>query len=449
MKSGWHSSGWVPQRGRERWTQLASCALACLLTAVPVSEAGAAVQEISGACGVHAAWQEDMRKNSPYSKQRIEYWAEKLEQVRPLLKLSEEWDYYALGSILKRVALRPGTATETDKEIAAEVEALAAEVKAFSDASGSVEDLNDGELIPRSGDQESLPTGPAKRGPKRPEKKNTAVGKDPPPPRKKPSVERLRAKIRSAANPKKLTKVSTIRRRIPRPPVKPDPTKKPQPKPENVSVIIEAEGGRVKVAEIENAAGGLSAAERAQEIAKRIKKLADKDPHWYTRLEADTVEIKTGTEWVVRCSSAPEEFLVTADTIFARLEGTTPEKLAAELAMKINEAMGNQGVTVPDNRPAARSASENQAIAAVRLREEGDALYDKGEKEAALKKYLSALDFTNDLPPDKKYVAAYIRAASLYYEMKERAKAEELAQEALTLPCLTPEEKRDLQSFLP
>ena len=140
-------------------------------------------------------------------------------------------------------------------------------------------------------------------------------------------------------------------------------------------------------------------------------------------------------QWVVATPGAPSGFLVTADRDFARQNQLTEAQLAQSLIDNIVAAMRGLRKAVPE------TVQEIQ-MAAIEVRQKGDAALEAGDIKLAETCYAQAKNFMPD------YVMAYLRLAHVYAQSGRKAQARDLLKQAATLKTLTPELKRSVEQQL-
>ncbi len=193
--------------------------------------------------------------------------------------------------------------------------------------------------------------------------------------------------------------------------------------PIGIVSLVQGEQERV-IAEIPNGAGGLTAKQRARKVANRLATAAAADPLWWT---GASVARKKGA-YVVAAATAPDGYVITADNDYAKLRGMSADKLAATLMREIRQIYGGSGT-----RSVERST---QTEIAVRLREQGDTVYAKGDTVQAERLYNQAVE------RDPAYLPAYERLVALYQQENNRVARRYTAVKALKQSGLTTQQRQ-------
>lgn len=192
-------------------------------------------------------------------------------------------------------------------------------------------------------------------------------------------------------------------------------------------VTLQVNGKAVTLAQIPNAANGLSPTERARRISQRIKDAAAADPLWFTKTKPKIVR---GLH-VVGVPTAPDGYVLTADPEFARMRQMTPLQLAQRLAADIRNTM---------DRPYSNRADKQGD--AFGLYAKASAAYTAGKTAAAEALYKEAIANKPD------YLAPYEDLAGIYAERKDTEKLTETVNAALAIPGISEEDKTRLRSLL-
>lgn len=194
-------------------------------------------------------------------------------------------------------------------------------------------------------------------------------------------------------------------------------------------VYLVVNGKKKKVAEIPSRVGALRPAVRARIVQRRIETAAAKDAHWAARLKAKQLR----GQWVVAAPSAPDGYILTADSAFARLRQTTPQKLALRLVDLVRLSLGTAAF-------AGRAGGSAEEIAA-EMRAEGDAAYGAGDGAEAESRYKAALECAPN------YTLPYLRLAALYHERKNATARDAIRTRAMGRANLSASERAELQRY--
>jgi hypothetical protein len=191
--------------------------------------------------------------------------------------------------------------------------------------------------------------------------------------------------------------------------------------------------GRSKtVVEVLAGTSKLDAKKRAQVVASRMQSLSKSNRLWWTMLRVAQVK----GQYVV--GTGGKNFVITADSSFAKEWGLTPSALASQLILKIRSALD------PDKSESfgGRDLSpEELRIAAIDLRQQGDALYSSKPDQAEVK-YKAAIS------NDPTYGVSYLRLADLYLGKKDNEGAKSILNDGLKVSGMSSDQKGALQSKL-
>jgi tetratricopeptide (TPR) repeat protein len=180
------------------------------------------------------------------------------------------------------------------------------------------------------------------------------------------------------------------------------------------------------VAEIFTAAGGYDQFERARQVSRRMQTAHKADPLWWTQMRVGNIRQNP----VVAVPQSPDGYIITADANFARAWNTDQESLAKRLINNIRLTY--------DRLPGRPIVPET----AVDLRIKGDEAYDSGNVQEAEQCYLKAKT------KDRSYAEVYQRLAELYAAQNQTEKMRQVVQEALSLPSIDEEQRKELQQLL-
>ncbi len=240
----------------------------------------------------------------------------------------------------------------------------------------------------------------------------------------------------------------------PAPAPKPNTTPAPAPKPKKfipgiseqakfTSAVVKINGSPVgvvdmsiagkkqRVVEIHSALPGYPVDKRARIVAERLVELQKKDPLWWSTLGVYQVR----GEYAVNARKAENGLLVTADASWAEQWGTTPQGLAKMLVKNIRTAIDpkvDDGIGARDIPTA-----EDLRIEAVRLRMEGDSLFDTSPQSAE-ELYRKALK------ADPTYAVPYLRIADLCQNQKRVEDERAVLTEALQKAQLTDKQRQEI-----
>lgn len=190
-------------------------------------------------------------------------------------------------------------------------------------------------------------------------------------------------------------------------------------------------GRKQRVVEIHSSLPGYPVDKRARIVAERLVDLQKKDPLWWSTLGVYQVR----GEFAVNARKAENGLLVTADASWAEQWGTTPQGLAKMLVKNIRTAIDpkvDDGIGARDVPTA-----EDLRIEAVRLRMEGDSLFDSDPKSAE-NLYRKATK------SDPTYAVPYFRIADLCLGQKRFEDEKAILTEALQKAHLTDKQRQEI-----
>lgn len=176
-------------------------------------------------------------------------------------------------------------------------------------------------------------------------------------------------------------------------------------------------------------------ARRAASIRSRLVILARKDPLWWTRLSVGRVKGQV----VVASPSAPDGYLITADTRFAQVRNTTPQQLAMDLIQEIRSTFDSPPGGMKFRSLLDHGASRREAV---QWRAKGDAAYDRGALDEAERNYLEAVK------NDPGCILAYAGLGGIYEQKRDFDQARENYRKALQCPNIQGNDRQDIQSRL-
>jgi tetratricopeptide (TPR) repeat protein len=196
-------------------------------------------------------------------------------------------------------------------------------------------------------------------------------------------------------------------------------------------VEMSLQGRKAKVVEIPAALPGYPVARRAMLVAKRMNELQAKDRLWWTTLAPGTYKGET----VVKCARAEHGVLMLADGEWAKEWGVGRDQLARLIVKNMRSA-------VDPNKAFALGArgesADDRRVAAVKLRMDGDAVFDTD--------LVKAEDLYNQsMRKDPSYIVAYIRLADLYLKQDKKPEAKNVLEMALSAPGLTEEDRAAIE----
>jgi hypothetical protein len=199
------------------------------------------------------------------------------------------------------------------------------------------------------------------------------------------------------------------------------------------AVAINMNGRTQTVVEILTPAPKLDVYQRARVVASRMQRMANANRLWWSMLRVSRV----GGQYVVGTSKA-SDFVITADAAFAKEWGVSTQTLAKQLVAKIRSSVDAE----KSERFGSRDTTPDEMhLAAVELRQQGDAYYklSPGEAEA---KYKLAID------NDPAYSVPYLRLADLYLAKRDNAAARDILTKALAVEGMSADQKADVQKKL-
>lgn len=199
------------------------------------------------------------------------------------------------------------------------------------------------------------------------------------------------------------------------------------------AVSLSVNGKSSTVVEVLSSAGNMDVYKRAGVVATRMQRLSKENRLWWTMLKVANVR----GQYVVGTSKA-SDWVITADPAFAKEWGVSPQTLARQLVSKIRTSVDAQAA---DSFGSRDLTPEDLRLAAVDLRQQGDALYKSSPKSAEAK-YRAAID------NDPTYGVPYLRLADLHVSAKNKAGARTVLNEALAVEGMDAVQKADIQKRL-
>lgn len=191
--------------------------------------------------------------------------------------------------------------------------------------------------------------------------------------------------------------------------------------------------GRTKtVVEVLAGTSKLDAKKRAQVVASRMQNLSKSNRLWWAMLKVAQVK----GQYVV--GTGGKDFVITADSAFAKEWGLTPSALASQLILKIRSSLDPEKSEQFGGRDL---SAEELRIAAIDLRQQGDALYASNPVGAETK-YKSAI------ANDPTYGVPYLRIADLQLGLKNTNAAKTILEEGLKVQGMSADQKASLESKL-
>jgi hypothetical protein len=312
-------------------------------------------------------------------------------------------DVPALESILRRYFLEPDTLRATEEDIAL----------AFLETMPKDSDIGD-----RGGSMDKLKKFEALMG---------AKPATPPTPKPKPGKPKPK--------PKPVPPKVVVKRKIPGIHSRATFTAESRTAPggKTIGVVQLNISGRSKtVVEVLAGTSKLDAKKRAQVVATRMQSLSRSNRLWWTMLKVGQVK----GQYVV--GTGGKNFVITADSAFAKEWGLTPSALASQLILKIRSSLDPEKSEQFGSRDL---TAEELRIAAIDLRQQGDALYASNPVGAEAK-YRSAI------VNDPTYGIPYLRIADLFLAKKDNDGAKTVLGEGLKVPGLVGDQRAALESKL-
>lgn len=327
-----------------------------------------------------------------------------LKKVQPSMDPTVKKDVPALEAILRRYFNEPDSLRASEEEIAV----------AFLDTMPSDDDLGGrGGSMDKMRKFESLLGAPAKPAPTPPKK--TSGNK---PPVKPPTPAKVTVKHKIPGIHAKAT-FSAVSRTA------------PGGKP--IGAVMLSIGGRSKtVVEVLSGTSKLDVQRRAKVVADRMQALSKSNRLWWAMLKVSQVK----GQYVV--GTGGSNFVITADTAFAKEWGLTPSQLAKQLILKIRSSLDPEKSESFGGRD---FSPEEMHVAAVDLRQEGDALYATSKAKAE-EKYKSAIG------NDPTYAVPYVRLADLYASKGDKVAAQEILKQGLAVEEMSADQKATLSAKL-
>ncbi|MBC8066486.1 MAG: hypothetical protein H7Y17_16770 [Chlorobia bacterium] len=314
-------------------------------------------------------------------------------------------DVPALESILRRYFLEPDNLRATEEDIAL----------AFLDTMPK-----DSDLEARGGTLDKLKRFEALLG-----AKTTTT----------PPTPKATAKNPKPKRPKSVPVKVVVKRKIPGVHSKASFTAESRTAPggKTIGVVQLNIAGRSKtVVEVLAGTSKLDAKKRAQVVALRMQSLNQSNRLWWTMLKVAQVK----GQYVV--GTGGKNFVITADSAFAREWGLMPNALASQLILKIRSSMDPEKSEQFGGRDL---SAEELRIAAIDLRQQGDALYVSNPSGAEAK-YKSAI------ANDSTYGVPYLRIADLHLAKKNLDGAKAILEEGIKVPGMSADQKASLESKL-
>ncbi|MCC7228974.1 MAG: hypothetical protein IT203_01175 [Fimbriimonadaceae bacterium] len=192
-------------------------------------------------------------------------------------------------------------------------------------------------------------------------------------------------------------------------------------------------GGRSKtVVEVLAGTSKLDAQKRAAVVAKRMQTLNKASRLWWTMLKVGQVK----GQYVV--GTGGKNFVITADSAFATEWGLSPAELAKQLILKIRSSLDPEKSEMFGSRDL---SPEELRIAAIDLRQQGDALYASNPSGAEAK-------YKQAIANDPTYAIPYLRIADIRLANKDSAGAKAILDEGLKVAGMSADQKSALESKL-
>ncbi len=346
----------------------------------------------------------------PGSQQKLNAALAWLKKVQGGLSPEVKKDVPALESILRRYFLEPDTLRATEEDIAL----------AFLDTMPTEEDMGT-----RGGTMDKLKKFEAMLGGSGP---TSAPGEPKPKPAPKP-------KTPPKTQPKPAPPKVAVKRKIPG--IHSQATftadSRTAPGGKTIGVVQLNIAGRSKtVVEVLAGTSKLDAKKRAQVVATRMQALSKSNRLWWTMLKVGQVR----GQYVV--GTGGQNFVITADQAFAKEWGLTPNALAKQLILKIRSSLDPEK---SDQFGSRDLTAEELRIAAIDLRQQGDALYASNPSGAEAK-YRAAI------ANDPTYGVSYLRIADLQLAKKDPEAAKAILNEGLAVSGLSADQRASLEAKL-
>lgn len=176
----------------------------------------------------------------------------------------------------------------------------------------------------------------------------------------------------------------------------------------------------------------LDAKKRAQVVATRMQALSKSNRLWWTMLKVGQVK----GQYVV--GTGGQNFVITADQAFAREWGLPPSSLAKQLILKIRSSLDPEK---SDQFGSRDLTAEELRIAAIDLRQQGDALYASNPSGAEAK-------YRASIANDPTYGVSYLRIADLQLAKKDTEAAKAILHEGLSVTGLAADQRASLEAKL-
>lgn len=330
-----------------------------------------------------------------------------LKKVQGGLSPEVKKDVPALESILRRYFLEPDSLRATEEDIAL----------AFLDTIPT-----DADMETRGGTLDKLKKFEAMLGGTPPAPKPAPVKTKPNTPKPKPKPKPAPPKV-------------VVKRKIPGVHAKATFTADSRSAPggKTIGVVNLNISGRSKtVVEVLAGTSKLDAKKRAQVVATRMQSLSKSNRLWWTMLKVGQVK----GQYVV--GTGGKNFVITADSAFAREWGLTPSALANQLILKIRSSLDPEKSEQFGSRDL---TAEELRIAAIDLRQQGDALYASNPAGAEAK-YKAAI------ANDPTYGVSYLRIADLKLAKKDADSAKSILREGIAVTGMTADQRASLDAKL-
>lgn len=199
------------------------------------------------------------------------------------------------------------------------------------------------------------------------------------------------------------------------------------------AVSIAINGHSKTVVEILAGSPKLDVYQRAKIVAARMQRMAAANRLWWTMLKVSKVK----GEYVVGVSRA-SDFVITADNSFAKEWGVSTQQLAKELVTKIRSAVDSEQA---ENFGGRAATPEDLRLAAIDLRQQGDALF-KSSPQAAEGKYKDAIS------NDPTYAVPYLRLCDMDLARKDKDAARAILQSGLNVAEMAADQKAEIERKL-